>query len=69
MNGTSSVSDLQARLQKRAEQDRQQIESMVQSQLNELSENLKSIVENELYIIGRDTKILRKRLSLAVLKA
>ena len=69
MNETSSMSDLQARLQKKAEQDRQQIESVIQSELKKLSENLNRIVENELYIIGRDTKVLRKRLSMAVLKA
>ena len=69
MNETSSMSDLQRRLQKRAEQDRQQIEAVIQSELKKLSENLKRIVENELYIIGRDTKVLRKRLSMAVLKA
>ena len=69
MSRSSNVSDLQARLQKRTEQERQQIEAMFQSQLSELSENLKRIVENELYIIGRDTKVLRKRLSVAVLKA
>ena len=56
MSRSSNVSDLQARLQKRTEQERQQIEEMFQSQLSELSENLKRIVENELYIIGRDTK-------------
>ena len=69
MNETSSMSDLQARLQKKAEQDRQQIEAVIQSELKKLSENLNRIVENELYIIGRDTKVLRKRLSMAVLKA
>ena len=69
MNETSSMSDLQRRLQKRAEQDRQQIEAVIQSELKKLSENLNRIVENELYIIGRDTKVLRKRLSMAVLKA
>ena len=66
---TSSVSGLQARLQKRAEPERQQIEAVVQSQLNELSENLKNIVKRELNTIENDTKISSKRLSAAALKA
>ena len=37
MNGTSSGSDLQARLQKRAEQDREQIEALTQSELKKLA--------------------------------
>ena len=37
MNGTSSGSDLQARLQKRAERDRQEIEALTQSELKKLS--------------------------------
>ena len=59
MNGTSSGSDLQARLQKRAEQDREQIEEVVQSQLNELSKNLKNIVKRELYTIERRDALTR----------
>ena len=45
MNGTSSGSDLQARLQKRAEQDRQEIEALTQSELKKLAENLRQSVE------------------------
>ena len=69
MNGTSSGSDLQARLQKRAELDREQIEEVVQSQLNELSKNLKNIINCELDTIENDTKIWIKRLRSAALKA
>ena len=56
MNGTSSGSDLQARLQKRAEQDRQQIEALTQSELKKLAENLRQSVNDEMYIIVRDIK-------------
>ena len=69
MSRSSNVSDLQARLQKRTEQERQQIEAMVQGQLNELSENLKGIVENELYIIGRDIKDHTRRMNAVLLGA
>ena len=63
------MNDLQARLQEKAEQERQQIEAVTQSALKKLSENLNRIVENELYIIKRDTKVWSKRLSVAALKA
>ena len=53
---TSSGSDLQARLQKRAEQDREQIEALTQSELKKLAENLRQSVEDEVYIIVRDIK-------------
>ena len=56
MNGTSSGSDLQARLQKQAEQDRQQIEALTQSELKKLAENLRQSVQNESYIIVSDIK-------------
>ncbi len=56
MNGTSSGSDLQARLQKRAEQDRQEIEALTQSELKKLAENLRQSVTDEMYIIVRDIK-------------
>ena len=69
MNETSSTSDLQSRLQKKVEQDRQQIEAVIQSELKKLSKNLNRIVGNELYIIERDTKVWSKRLSAAALKA
>ena len=69
MNETSSMSDLQRRIQKRAEQDRQQIEAVVQSELKKLSENLNRIVKRELLTIERDTKVWSKRLSAAALKA
>ena len=45
MNGTSSGSDLQARLQKRAERDRQEIEALTQSELKKLAENLRQSVQ------------------------
>ena len=56
MNGTSSGSDLQARLQKRAEQDREQIEALTRSELKKLAENLRQSVNDEMYIIVRDIK-------------
>ena len=56
MNGTSSGSDLQARLQKRAEQDRQEIEALTQSELKKPAENLRQSVNDEMYIIVRDIK-------------
>ena len=56
MNGTSSGSDLQARLQKRAEQERQEIEALTQSELKKLAENLRQSVNDEMYIIVRDIK-------------
>ena len=68
MNRTSSVSDLQARLQERAELERRQAERVVQLELNELSRNLKSIVERELNTIKNDTKTWSQRLSVAALK-
>ena len=45
MNGTSSGSDLQARLQKRAERDRQEIEALTQGELKKLAENLRQSVQ------------------------
>ena len=56
MNGTSSGSDLQARLQKRAEQERQEIEALTQSELKKLADNLRQSVQDESYIIVRDIK-------------
>ena len=56
MNGTSSGSGLQARLQKRAERDRQEIEALTQSELKKLAENLRQSVNDEMYIIVRDIK-------------
>ena len=56
MNGTSSGSGLQARLQKRAEQDRQEIEALTQSELKKLAKNLRQSVNDEMYIIVRDIK-------------
>ena len=56
MNGTSSGSDLQARLQKRAEQERQEIEALTQSELKKLADNLRQSVQDEMYIIVRDIK-------------
>ena len=56
MNGTSSGSDLQARLQKRAEQDREQIEALTRSELKKLAKNLRQSVDEEMYIIVRDIK-------------
>ena len=69
MNETSSISDLQKRIQKRVEQDRQQMEAVVQSELKKLSENLNRIVKRELLTIESDTKVWSKRLSVAALKA
>ena len=53
---TSSGSDLQARLQKRAAQDRQEIEALTQSELKKLAKNLRQSVNDEMYIIVRDIK-------------
>ena len=69
MNRTSGVSDLQARLQKTAETERQEVEAIVQGELKKLSKNLSDIVAHELYTIERDTKIWSRRLSAAALKA
>ena len=56
MNETSSGSDLKARLQKRAEQDRKEIEALTRSELKKLADNLRQSVEDEMYIIVRDIK-------------
>ena len=69
MNETSSMSDLQKRIQKRVEQERQQMEAVVQSELKKLSENLNRIVKRELLTIESDTKAWSKRLSVAALQA
>ena len=50
------MSDLQTRLQKRAEQERQQIEAVTQSELKKLADNLRQSVKDESYIIVRDIK-------------
>ena len=68
MNRTSGVSDLQARLQKMAELERQEVEAIVQGELKKLSSNLKDIVADELYTIESGTKIWSRRLSAATLK-
>ena len=69
MNRTSGVSDLQARLQKTAETERQEVEAIVQSEIKKLSKNLRGIVAHELYTIESDTKVWSRRLSAAALKA
>ena len=69
MNGTSSVSDLQTRLQKRAEQERIEVEAVIQNELKKLSENLNRIVKRELNTIESNTKTWSGRLSAAALKA
>ena len=69
MNRTSSVSDLQARLQKMAELERQEVEAIVRGELKKLSSNLKDIVADELYTIESGTKTWSRRLSAAALKA
>ena len=66
MNGTSSGSDLQARLQKRAEQDRQEIEALTQSELKKLADNLRQSVQDEMYIIVRDIKDHTRRMNAAL---
>ena len=66
MNGTSSGSDLQARLQKRAERDRQEIEALTQSELKKLAENLRQSVNDEMYIIVRDIKDHTRRMNAAL---
>ena len=69
MNRTSGVSDLQARLQKTAETERQEVEAIVQGELKKLSSNLRGIVAHALYTIESDTKTWSRRLSAAALKA
>ena len=69
MNRTSGVSDLQARLQKTAETERQEVEAIVQGELKKLSKNLSNIVWKELYTIESDMKTWGRRLSAAALKA
>ena len=69
MNRTSGVSDLQARLQKTAETERQEVEAIVQGELKKLSGNLRDIVAHALYTIESDTKTWSRRLSAAALKA
>ena len=66
MNGTASGSDLQARLQKRAERDRQEIEALTQSELKKLAENLRQSVNDEMYIIVRDIKDHTRRMNAAL---
>ena len=67
MNGTSSGSDLQARLQKRAEQERQEIEALTQSELKKLAENLRQSVNDEMInIIVRDIKDHTRRMNAAL---
>ena len=66
MNGTSSGSDLQARLQKRAAQDRQEIEALTQSELKKLADNLRQSVQDEMYIIVRDIKDHTRRMNAAL---
>ena len=66
MNGTSSGSDLQARLQKRAERDRQEIEALTQSELKKLADNLRQSVQDEMYIIVRDIKDHTRRMNAAL---
>ena len=69
MNRTSGVSNLQARLQKTAETERQEVEAIVQGELKKLSKNLRGIVAHALYTIESDTKTWSRRLSAAALKA
>ena len=66
MNETSSGSDLQARLQKRAEQEREQIEALTRSELKKLADNLRQSVEDEMYIIVRDIKDHTRRMNAAL---
>ena len=54
MSKTSNVADLMARLQQKIEQDRQQIEALIQSELKKLAENLRQSVQDEAYITVRD---------------
>ena len=56
MSKSSNVSDLRTRLEQKSEQERQQIEALVRSELGKLSGNLRSIVESELATIERDTR-------------
>ena len=69
MNETSSGSDLKARLQKKLEQEREQIEEVTRSALKKLAENLLQYVENEMYIIVRDIKDHTRRMNAVLLGA
>ncbi len=66
MNETSSGSDLKARLQKQAGQEREQIEALTRSELKKLAENLRQRVEDESYIIVRDIKDHTRRMNTAL---
>ena len=66
MNETSSGSDLKARLQKQAGQEREQIEALTRSELKKLAENLRQRVEDESYIIVRDIKDHTRRMNAAL---
>ena len=69
MNENSNVSNFYTRLQKKAAQEREQIEAIFQSQLNELAANLKSRGSRAVSTIERNTHIWDKRMSWVVLKA
>ena len=66
MSETSGGSDLKARLQKRAEQDRKEIEALTRSELKKLADNLRQSVEDEMYIIVRDIKGHTRRMNAAL---
>ena len=66
MNGTSSGSDLKARLQKQVGQEREQIEAVTRSELKKLAENLRQSVNDEMYIIVRDIKDHTRRMNAAL---
>ena len=66
---SSGTSDLTARLQQQAALDRQHIEAVIQTELAQLSANLKDIVQRALHTIERDTHRGSRRLSAAVLTA
>ena len=69
MNETSSGSDLKARLQKQAGQEREQIEAVTRSELKKLAENLRQSVEDEMYIIVRDIKDHTRRMNAVLWRA
>ncbi len=50
------MSGLRTRLEQKSEQERQQIEALIRSELGKGSKNLQRIVDSELATIERDTR-------------
>ena len=59
MGKTSNVSDLRTRLEQKSEQERQQVEVLIRSELGKLRENLRNIVESR--VSGRSVRFCTLR--------